>query len=165
MPVALYAGVPFPRKHLMIRPASLASTLIFLAACTAGETTAPVDANTAELAGGPSVTAATLRVSCELRAGRRSRVSVDGNNLAPRNATFRSRIASGANTAASGLVTAVGDEAEFDYDSNPADIAQGATAIARSFIVLNASGPDVRAELLDASGAVVATGSADCRTR
>ncbi len=74
---------------------------------------------------------------------------------------FSARIASGANTAAAPARTAIGDQAEFDFDSNPADIRAGATAIARNFI----QGGSVSADILDASGAVVATASAACRAR
>jgi hypothetical protein len=150
----------------VIRHTALATALVLIAACSARDATAPAPVTPPlQLSGGGNGTAGWVRVTCELRAGRRSRVSVDGNNLTPRNGSFRSRISSGASTAASNAATAIGDEAEFDYDSNPADIALGATSISPNFIVIQAAGPDVRAEILDANGAVVAMGGADCRSR
>ena len=76
--------------------------------------------------------AATVRVDCEKRSNR-SRISVDGDNLAP--GTYRAVALSGNATSASTFEPAKGDQAEFDFDSNPADIAEGATAISAAFIV------------------------------
>ncbi|MBK8250390.1 MAG: hypothetical protein IPK85_23790 [Gemmatimonadetes bacterium] len=143
-----------------------AASLVFatLVACST-ETRAPLEPSTdLAVSGGSSIAAATARVRCEVRTGRRSKISVDGNNLAI-GGSYSARVRSGANTAASPAAAAVGDEAEFDFDSNPADIAQGATAIARTFITVQASGPDVMADILSASGVVVASGAADCRVR
>lgn len=143
-----------------------AATLVFatLVACST-ESSAPLEPSSdLALAGGVSASAATALVRCEVRTGRRSKISVDGNNLAI-GGSYSARVRSGANTAASPVAAAVGDEAEFDFDSNPADIAQGATAIARTFIAVQASSPDVTADILNASGAVVASGAADCRVR
>ncbi len=103
--------------------------------------------------------AADLKISCEKR-GTRSKVSVDGNNLRP-GAVHFAIVSSGGNQAQSGVAAVVGDEIEFDFDSNPADIAQGATPIAANFIVDGR----VSAQLRDAGGNVVATGSAICRVR
>jgi hypothetical protein len=55
-------------------------------------------------------------------------------------------------------------EDEFDFDSNPKDIAAGATRIAATFIRAQA-GPDVTAKILNASGQVVATQNAECTFR
>lgn len=79
-----------------------------------------------------AVQAADVSVSCEKR-GNRSKASVDGNNLAA--GSYRAILQSGTSTATSGFETADGDEAEFDFDSNPADVAAGATRIAPTFIV------------------------------
>lgn len=76
--------------------------------------------------------AGDVKVSCEKRSNR-SRASVDGSNLDA--GAYRAILRSGTQTVGSGYETAVGDEAEFDFDSNPADIAEGATRIAPSFIV------------------------------
>ncbi|MBN8558741.1 MAG: hypothetical protein J0L74_13895 [Burkholderiales bacterium] len=69
--------------------------------------------------------AAELRVTCEKRASR-SKASVDGSDLAA--GQYRAVLRSGTNVARSGWQAAVGDEAQFDFDSRPADIAEGATA-------------------------------------
>jgi hypothetical protein len=89
---------------------------------------------------------------------------VDGNNLLPRNGTFRARVRAAGGTVTSPARRAVGDEAEFDFDSDRGDIAQGATPIAARFIVAR-SGPDVIGELLDSQGRVVASRGVDCRFR
>ena len=99
-----------------------------------------------------------LRVRCERRPDR-SKASVDGNNLA--SGIYRARLTSGANSATSGTQRTVGDEVEFDFDSNRNDIAAGATAIAANFI----QGGRVRGELLSSSGAVVASATVECRVR
>ncbi len=59
------------------------------------------------------------------------------------------------------MATAVGDEVEFDFDSNTNDIAQGAVPIAVNFVVDGR----VTAQVRDAAGRVVASGSAICRVR
>ncbi len=133
--------------------------------CSAADVTSPVaDQATLshlESAGGD---AAVARVRCELRQGRRSKISVDGKNLSPAGAMFSARVWSGPNVAVASARQAVGDEAEFDFDSDRGDIAQGATAIARDFIRIGA-GPDVIGEVLDAAGNVVASGAVDGRVR
>lgn len=107
--------------------------------------------------------AAELRVRCEQRAvPARAKVSVDARNLLPANAMYSARVISGANQSTHVPLTAVGDEVEFDFDSNPADIAAGARAIPGNFIV----GGTVQAALFDASGQMVAGPvSATCRMR
>ena len=109
-----------------------------------------------------SVTA-LLRVRCERRTGR-SKISVDGNNLAPRNGTFRARVKAAGGTVTSRAKRAIGDEAEFDFDSNPNDIAQGATRISSMFIARR-SGPDVVGEILNAQGQVVGRAGVECLFR
>lgn len=148
----------------MSRLAAAALLLTSIVACST-DSRAPFEPST-DLAvnGGVSVSAATARVRCEVRTGRRSKISVDGNNLAV-GGSYSARVRSGGNTASSPMAAAIGDQAGFDFDSNPADIAQGATAIPRSFIAVQASGPDVTADILNASGVVVASGAADCRVR
>lgn len=101
-----------------------------------------------------------LVLTCERRSNR-SRASVNGKNLA--SGQYRARITSGANQASSGLAPTVGDEVEFDFDSDPGDIAAGATPIAPNF--LQGTPPQMTGELLDAGGAVVASGVATCRQR
>ena len=51
---------------------------------------------------------------------------------------------------------AVGDEAEFDFDSNRNDIVQGARRIPARFITAR-SGPDVIGEILNSQGKVIAS--------
>lgn len=78
---------------------------------------------------------AELRVRCERRGAKRSRVSIDGNNLPA--GIYTIALSSGGNAApqVTQNVVAPADEFEADYDSNPADIRAGATAISRAFIV------------------------------
>jgi hypothetical protein len=77
---------------------------------------------------------AELRVRCERRGVKRSRVSVDGNNMVP--GTYQITVKSGTYTAplTSAVVPAGLDEFETDFDSARNDIAEGATAIAPKFI-------------------------------
>lgn len=100
----------------------------------------------------------TIRVVCEQRSGR-SKVSVDGNNL--RAGTYQARISSGPNQARSAARPSIGDEVEFDFDSNPNDVAAGATSIANTFI----QGGQVQGELLDVAGVPVATATVGCSVR
>ncbi len=103
--------------------------------------------------------AATIRVQCEQRGTARARVSVDGNNLAA--GSYRAIVVSGANSAQSIAQAAVGDEVEFDFDSNPADIAAGATAIAPTFI----QGRQVVGKIVNAQGSTVISDTVSCRVR
>ena len=96
-----------------------------------------------------------LRVRCERRPNR-SKASVDGNNLA--SGEYRARIRSGANTATSGAQRTIGDEVEFDFDSNRGE---GGTSIAANFI----QNGRLTGELLSSSGAVVASATVECRVR
>lgn len=103
--------------------------------------------------------AADVRVSCEKRTNR-SKISVDGSNLAP--GMYSAVVTSGGVTLPSNFQSAVGDEAQFDFDSNANDIAQGATAISKSFIVDGR----VKAAIRDSSGALVTPiVDAICRVR
>jgi hypothetical protein len=116
------------------------------------------------LSGGPTTStlppAARVLVSCEKRAAR-SRVSVNGRNLSA--GLYHARVASGSNTAASGPAPAIGDQVELDFDSDPGDIAQGATPIAADFI--QGTPLALTAELLNAGGAVVASATVTCVER
>jgi hypothetical protein len=105
----------------------------------------------------------SLRLRCERRTGR-SKISVDGDNLVPRNGTFRARVKAAGGTVTSPTKRAVGDEAEFDFDSNPNDIAQGATRISSTFIARR-TGPDAIGEILNAQGQVVARAGVECLFR
>ena len=68
---------------------------------------------------------------------------------------------SGANSATSSAQQAVGDQAEFDFDSDAGNIAAGATPIPASFI----QGNQVTGQILNAANAVVAQASATCSVR
>lgn len=76
--------------------------------------------------------AADVEVSCEKRSNR-SKASVDGSNL--RSGQYRAVLKSGTNTKRSPYDQTIGDEIQFDFDSNANDIADGATAISANFIV------------------------------
>jgi hypothetical protein len=103
--------------------------------------------------------AADVQVSCEKRSNR-SKISIDGNNLA--SGSYRAVAKSGTRTATSDFATTVGDEVEFDFDSRAGDIAEGATAIGTSFIVDGR----VKGYLVNASGArVTPVVTAVCRVR
>ncbi len=102
--------------------------------------------------------AATIRVTCEVRPDR-ARISVDGRGLAA--GTYSSVAVSGSNMASSPATAAVGGEAEFDYDSNAADIRDGAVAIPSSFIV----GRSVTGKVVDAAGNTVIADTVACRVR
>jgi hypothetical protein len=103
--------------------------------------------------------AADVKISCEKRSNR-SKVSIDGNNLVA--GAYRAVALSGAKKVTSTAAAADGDEAEFDFDSNAADIAEGATAIPANFVVDGR----VKGYLLNAAGArVTPVVTAICRVR
>lgn len=103
---------------------------------------------------------ATVRVTCEKRAGR-SRVSVDGFALA--SGSYRAQAISAGNQAVSGARAAVGGQVELDFDSAANDIAAGATRISAAFV--QGTPPQVTGRILNSVGAVVAQASAFCRTQ
>lgn len=105
----------------------------------------------------PDANAADIRVKCETRANRSS-VSVDGNNLVPGN--YVAKIISGSHTKKSGLKATTGDEVGFDFDSDPANIAAGATRISRTFIQGQVTG-----QLINEQGFTVAQATRTCRTK
>ena len=99
--------------------------------------------------------AATIVIKCEKK-GARSKVSVNGANLASGN--YKARIISGDNRRTSAPLPTVGDEVEFDFDSrNEA----GATRIPGNFIV----GGQVTGKILDAQGRTVISDTEQCRVR
>jgi len=110
----------------------------------------------------PAADAATLELRCERRADpARSKISVDARNVAP-NALFSARVISGTRQVTARPLAAFGDEVEFDFDSDPANIRAGATAIPANFI----QGGRVRAAVFNANGQVVAgPGNATCELR
>ncbi len=100
---------------------------------------------------------ATVTVTCEVRANR-SKISVDGNDLAI--GSYQATVSSGANTATAPAHPTIGDEVEFDFDSDSGDIAAGATAIAPTFI--QGTPPQVTGAILTLGGGLIAQGTADC---
>jgi hypothetical protein len=128
--------------------------------CLSGATTTTVAGNTTTTTTLPGAGSPALDVICERRANR-SRISVNGSNLAP--GSYGARVTSEANTATAAPIPTVGDEVELDFDSDPADIAAGATAIAASFI--QGTPPQVTGQLLDDVGTVVAETIATCDDR
>ncbi len=79
------------------------------------------------------VNAASVTAKCTVKANR-SKISVDADGLG--NGSYRASARSGTSAAvySKNLKTPVGDEVEFDFDSNTADIKAGATAIPVNFI-------------------------------
>jgi hypothetical protein len=101
-----------------------------------------------------------LRVRCETRGTSRSKISMDAKNLNVGN--YRGQVISGGNSSFSDLTASTGDEWSNDWDSNPADIAQGATAINALFIQNN----KVSAVLFDNAGnPVISVANVSCRAR
>ncbi len=102
--------------------------------------------------------AATVRVTCEVGTTR-SKISVDGKNLAP--GSYSTVAQSGSNMASHPAQAAVGGEVETDYDSNPRDINNGAIAIAPNFI----TGGQVTGKVIDAAGNTVIADTVICRVK
>lgn len=105
----------------------------------------------------PDANAADIRVQCETRANRSS-VSVDGANLVAGN--YIAKIISGSHTKRSAPKATTGDEVEFDFDSDPGNIAAGATRISRTFIQGQVTG-----QLINEAGFTVAQTTRTCRAR
>jgi hypothetical protein len=139
--------------------------LVGLVGACGNEATDPSTATEATIAASDNMStlAAALRVRCERRSGR-SKISVDANNVTPRNGRFRARVRAAGGTVTSPLRRAVGDEVEFDFDSERDDIAAGATRIPANFIQRRA-GADVIGLLLNAQGVVVARQGVECEFR
>jgi hypothetical protein len=79
------------------------------------------------------VNAASVEVKCEARGASRSKVSVDGRGFGA--GLYRALAQSGAGAKWSkALLRPLAGEVEFDFDSNPADVRAGATAIVPTFI-------------------------------
>ncbi len=144
---------------------SVAATTALLGACQAGAATDPSDdpatRNGTVTTGGTTSTTGTasVRLRCEVRSNR-SKISVDGRNLRPATGTFSARAKSGANVATAAAKAAISGEAEFDFDSDSGDIAEGAVAIPANFIAGTVTG-----EILDGTGAVVATATTTCTSK
>jgi hypothetical protein len=100
---------------------------------------------------------ATVRVTCEIRSDR-SKISIDGNGLAA--GSYQAVAASGASSATAPAHQTIGDQVDFDFDSDGGDVAAGATAIAADFIT--GTPPQVTGQILTLSGGVVAAATVDC---
>lgn len=79
------------------------------------------------------VNAAAMRITCEVRAGKRSKISVDGYGVSGR--YYARAYSGGVWTRPSRVLMAnANHQVEFDFDSDPGDIREGATAIPYNFI-------------------------------
>lgn len=107
---------------------------------------------------GAEASAATIRVTCEVRPGR-AKISVDANGLAA--GRYTTVAVSGGSMASTPPEAAVGGEVEADYDSNPNDVAAGSTAIPSTFIV----GGMVTGKVVNAAGGTVISDTVSCRVR
>ena len=108
---------------------------------------------------GVDAAAATIKVTCEVRGTTRSKISVDGSGLPAGN--YTTVVVSGGNMATTLPEAAVGGDIETDYDSRPADIRAGATAIPPTFI----TGGSVTGKVVDATGHTVISDTVACRVR
>jgi hypothetical protein len=152
------------RIHLAMSGLALAVGSLVACSDSSSGPSAPSEAVTGLQPASPVTPAiASIRLRCERRSNR-SKISVDGRGLVPSGGRFRARVTAAGGTVTSPLQRAVGDEAEFDFDSNRNDIREGATRISATFIRAR-SGPDVVARILNASGRVVATRGAECESR
>lgn len=97
--------------------------------------------------------AASIRVRCE-RQPARSRISVDGKDLAP--GSYAALVMSAANEAEAAAQPTTGDEVAFDFD--PKNVAAGAVEIAANFVQGQVTG-----KILDAGGSVVALNTVNCK--
>ena len=152
-----------------MRTISIALTRVALAVIVAGlgacadnssSPSGPTDPTLKSPPADISVAVASIRLRCDRRPNR-SRISVDGSGLVPRAGNFRARVTASGGTVTSAAQRAVAGQDEFDFDSNPNDIRAGATRVPANFITAR-TGPDVVARILNASGQVVATASAEC---
>ncbi|MBL0088453.1 MAG: hypothetical protein IPP87_09110 [Ideonella sp.] len=104
--------------------------------------------------------AATIRVQCEQRGTQRAQVSVDAKGLVS-GQSYSAAVVSGGNSAMAAPQRAAGGEVQFDFDSNPGDIAAGATAITATFI----TGGSVTGKVLAADGSTLIADTVACRVR
>jgi hypothetical protein len=82
----------------------------------------------------------------------RSKISVNGNNLQP--GRYRARVTSppGANPIISAPKQSVGDEVEFDFDSQ---VDPGETPIPPNYIQIVPGGPDVKGDIILTDGRIL----------
>ena len=125
--------------------------------CMAGATSTTLPGATTTTTSLPGGGTPVVIVTCERRSDR-SRASVNGNNLA--SGSYTARLTSGGNTATASAAGTIGDEVEFDFDSEPDDVAAGATAIGAGF--LQGTPPHATGEILDSANQVVASATVTC---
>lgn len=97
---------------------------------------------------------ATVLVTCEKRSTR-SRASINGSNLVSGN--YTARLISGVNEATAPAAATIGDQVEFDFDSNTEP---GATSIAVDF--LQGTPPQATGQIIDSGGSIVASATVTC---
>jgi hypothetical protein len=106
--------------------------------------------------------AAGVRVRCETRATpARARISIDGSGLIAGKKYYARAVSAGRRVDAPLAAAGANGQAGFDFDSNPNDIAAGATAIRSGFITDN----QVVGRIYDAEGFLQAKDTVTCRAR
>ena len=106
--------------------------------------------------------AESIRLRCEVRKNpARAKISVDGRGFAV--GQYRAKVTSGGKTKITKLPaqSPVGGEVEFDFDSNRADVREGATFIQPTFI----KDKRITATIIDQDGFAVAPQAKACRAR
>lgn len=103
----------------------------------------------------PDADAASIRVRCEKRSNR-SKISVDGRNLTP--GDYKAKVVSGSNSKNSPLQPTVGDEVEFDFDSNTGE---DAIPIKAGFV----RNLTVTGKIKDSAGFTVVSDTVTCRLK
>jgi hypothetical protein len=165
----------------LIRAGVIAASLGALVACNEGgsnliptapdgeKASASVSGSSTPSGAGEALTAepqaAIARVRCQKDVAPRtprSQISVDGNNL--ERGRYRARVTSppGSNPVVSASQRTIGDEVEFDFDSQ---VDPGETPIPANYIRIVTGGPDVLGEILDPAGRVVASQAVECQVR
>jgi hypothetical protein len=103
---------------------------------------------------------ATVTIKCEVRSNR-SKISIDGKSLAT--GSYEAVATSGDNMATAPAHQTIRGQVEFDFDSDPEDVAAGATAIDAEFIQRPPS--QVTGAILTLGGGIVVEDTADCRVK
>jgi hypothetical protein len=106
--------------------------------------------------------AAGVRVRCDTRATpARARISIDGSDLVPGKRYYARAVSGGRRVNTRLAVADAAGQAEFDFDSNPKDIAAGATAIRSGFIKNN----QVTGRIYNPTGFLQAKDTVTCSAR
>jgi hypothetical protein len=104
-----------------------------------------------------SADAATIQIKCEQRAGR-ARVSVDGRDLV--RGSYKCMVMASGQEFATDDMPSKGDQLECDFDSDPGDVAAGATFIPANLLREG----KVHGEIQNNAG-TVASADKTCRVR